>query len=452
VFAVGCPAQDQLALAFAKQVQADVALLASHPTLGEWEKTHPRETRERAEYEPDEQWPEADFSSLPSRCAVSVEHEPSETTRSALFVVPPVNPGKLPPLPATASPALIQSCRMEEMWVETHAGVSTDLLIRILTSSWGSPNGASQPFHDAIYFAQFRKDLPIWHRAGMTVWVVNRIGPKLPVAVYARNDFPAEKDWYDAVGGLQARVAEQSAATLAKIAALDPVLTKAVLARTSCAAGSPEEEDPQLTAGRLERWLNASKALSPSRRAAALLIADYYMSCSARVPKTDELKDRYVRMGAEFNGGCPNDPEYGHNFRRQAQEIDKLGVAGQWAALANFWDKCLIAYGKVVEIGETLAGRFPEWRPYIHYALARSHEATLSRYYPGGNPEEGLFDGPPKANPREIERERAAAIRDFTSFIRERPADLESTFAWQEVWRLQAGLKPTRVTFGCSCE
>jgi hypothetical protein len=84
-------------------------------------------------------------------------------------------------------------------------------------------------------------------------------------------------------------------------------------------------------------------------------------------------------MGAEFNGGCPQDPEYGHNFRRQAADVDKEGVAGELAALAGFWDKCLIAYGPVVESGERLARRFPEWRPYLRYALARSHVAALSR-------------------------------------------------------------------------
>jgi hypothetical protein len=452
VFAACCPAQDPLTLAFAKQVQADVALLVSHQSIGEWQKGHPDEMVEPADYKPDNQWPEADFSSLPSRCAVSVEREPPEATRSALFVVPPVTPGKLPPLPTTANPALMQSCRIEEMWVETHSPVSTDSLIRVLASSWGEPNGPSQPFHDAIFFARFRKDLPIWHRAGMTVWVVNRIGPNSPVAVYARNDIPAEKDWYDVVNRLQAKVAEQSAPTLARIAALDPVLTRAILARTSCATGPPAQEDSQLTAERLERWLNASKSLTSSRRAAALLIADYYMSCSAGAPQTIELKDRYLRMGADFFGGCPQEPEYGHNFRKQAEEIDGPGIAGEFAALAGFWEKCSIAYGNIIQIGERLARRFPEWRPYIRYALARSHEAALSRDYPGGAPEEGLFGPPAKVDPGKIERERIAAIRDFTSFIREKPADSESTFAWQEVWRLQAGLKPTRVSFGCSCE
>jgi len=105
---------------------------------------------------------------------------------------------------------------MEEMWLEMHSPVSADSLIRFLASYRGEPNGPSQSFRDAIFCASSRQNLPIWHRAGMNVWVVDRIGPKLPVAIYARNDIPAEKDWYDAVDGLQAKVAEQSAATLAK--------------------------------------------------------------------------------------------------------------------------------------------------------------------------------------------------------------------------------------------
>jgi hypothetical protein len=117
----------------------------------------------------------------------------------------------------------------------------------------------------------------------MNVWLVDRMGPKLPVAIYARK--------------LRDR--------------------------------SPVPEDPQLTAERLEQWLNASRALTSSRRAAALLIADYYMSCPARAPR-GELKDRYVRMGADFSGGCPTDAEYGHNFRKQARKSTGMASQGNW--------------------------------------------------------------------------------------------------------------------------
>jgi hypothetical protein len=102
----------------------------------------------------------------------------------------------------------------------------------------------------------------------MNVWVVDRIGPKLPVAIYARNDIPAEKDWYDAVDGLQAKVAEQSAATLAKTIA------------------------------------NRSRYVLLGKRAAR------------------RTQGPLRSNGADFSGGCPQDPEYGHSFRKQAKEID----------------------------------------------------------------------------------------------------------------------------------
>jgi hypothetical protein len=189
------------------------------------------------------------------------------------------------------------------------------------------------------------------------------------------------------------------------------------------------------------------EALPPPRRAAALLLADYYIPC-LEFPLPEPMFGRYASMGVQFD----HDGEYTHTFRDQAKKLDAHGVAGEWAALDAFWEKCGIAYGSAFGTGEALAKRFPEWRPHIRYALARAHGARLSFGYPGGPAE------PPDIFPvitfssEEIERERTAAIRDFRSFIREKPADPEAVFAWQEVWRLQAGLQPTRVPFGCTGE
>ncbi|HEX4134781.1 MAG TPA: hypothetical protein VHY84_09250 [Bryobacteraceae bacterium] len=445
------PAQNDPATTFANQLRADLTVLATHQTLGDWQKTHLGETPSPAGYQSDGDWLRTDFSHLHSRCALSIGQKEPELTRVALFTVPLVTAGKLPPLPTNRNNTLMQSCRVAELWVETRAGVSMDSLIRALAFSWGEPNGPSQQFRDAVWIG-IRKDVVVWRRAGMNVWVINNhLKPGVTLAVYARNDMPADVDWFYSDKTLRAKVARESAPTLANIAALDPSLTKAVLARTSCLAGPPPAEDPVVTAERLERWLNASKSLTLPRRAAALMIADYYMSCMEFVPLS--LRDRYERMGATFDGGCPQDPTYGHTFLREVEKIDKTGTAGQWATLADFWARCLLAYGKIDERGERLARWFPQWRPYIRYALARNHAAAMSLNFPGGNPEEGLYDRPPDhVDATAFEREREAAIHDFAAFLREKPADSESAFAWQEVWRLQAGLKPTRVQFGCSCE
>jgi len=456
VFTAPCIAQERSAVAFATEVRTAAAGLEPQETLGAWQKTHPLEMPQHADYQADENWSESDFRFLNSRCAFSVAHPTAEITRAALFVVPPVTAGKLPRLPATSGSAPLQACRLEESWVETREPVSLDSLVRVLSSSWGDPNGPSQSFRDAVWSVGMRKDIVAWHRAGMNVWVVTTLGKATTTVnkVYARNDIlPAPTDWYEAIEGIQNKVCLQSAATLAKIAALDPVLSQAVLGATTCEPSpliSAPPEPPVTTARRLENWLDASKTLPPPRRAAALLLADYYMTCLEYTIPVD-LYERYASMGVQLGRDG-----YTHGLREQAKNLDAQGVVGEWAALHAFWEKYGIAYATASGSGETLAQRlvqrFPEWRPYIFYALARAHGALLSFAYPGGPPEPpDIFSVVPFSKEK-IERERTTAIRDFQSFIKEKPADPEAVFAWQEVWRLQAGLKPTRVPFGCTGE
>lgn len=448
VFTARCNAQEQFA-ALASEVRTITAGLASQETLDAWQKSHPRETPQHADYQADENWPDSDFRSLSSRCAFSVANPTAEITRTTFFVVPLVTAGRLPAIPASSGAALIQGCQLEESWLETRESVSLDSLVRVLSSSWGEPNGPSRSFRDAVWSVGRRKDIVAWHRAGMNVWVVtDRQAPNKVRAIYARNDIlPAATDWYEAIGGLQDKVRRQSAPIVAKTAALDSALTQALLGRTTCETKSSAPQEPSaLLADRLEHWLEASKALPPPRRAAALLLADYYIPCLG--PLSVEMMARYASMGAQFD----HDGEYIHAWRDQAKDLDAHGVVGEWAALHAFWDKCNIAYGGVLETGDSLAQRFPEWRPDITYALARAHGARLSFAYPGGPPEPPDIFPLMVLNNGEMERERAAAIRNFRSFIREKPADPEAVFAWQEVWRLQAGLKPTRVPFGCTGE
>jgi hypothetical protein len=454
-FSARCAAQEQFAVALATEVRAVSAELESQETLGAWRKTHPGETPQHADYQADQNWLASDFKDLHSRCAFSVRRPSAEITRTGFFVVPLVTAGKLPPLPESFDPALIDGCRLEESWVETRESVSVDSLVRILSSSWGEPNGPSQSFRDAVWSVGKRQDVLAWHRAGMSVSVVTDWRTPTKVrAVYARNDvLPVERDWYEAIGGLQDKVRLQSAPIIAKIAGLDPVLTQAIVRTASCESRSPESKSsapqvpPEIAVERFGQWLDALKPLAPSRRAAALLLADYYVRCiEVQIP--NQMLNRYASVGFQLD----YDGVFTHAFRERAIKLDAHGVAGEWASLDAFWEKCGVAYGSVFGTGEGLARRFPEWRPYIVYALARSHGARLSFTYPGGPPE------PPDIFPLivldhdGIERLRTETILGFRSFIREKPSDAEAVFAWQEVWRLQAGLKPTRVPFGCTGE
>ena len=66
----------------------------------------------------------------------------------------------------------------------------------------------------------------------------------------------------------------------------------------------------------------------------------------------------------------------------------------------------------------------------------------------GGDPDEEGIHLTRAAMPRE----RRAAVERFERFIEQKPDAAESVFAWQEAWRLLAGLPPSQIHFGCGCE
>src|SRR5271157_1857479 len=91
-------AQGELAAAFASQVRTDVAVLASQPALATWQKSHAGKL-ELAHYETDKDPYQEDFLRLDRWCAASVGESPAQVVRAALFYVPAVANGALPPLP-----------------------------------------------------------------------------------------------------------------------------------------------------------------------------------------------------------------------------------------------------------------------------------------------------------------------------------------------------------------
>jgi len=444
-------AQGDLAAAFASQVRTDVAVLASQPALAIWQKSHAGKL-ELAHYETTTDPYQEDFTRLNRWCAASVSQSPAQVIRAALFYVPSVVSGALPPLPEKEDATLTRACRMQAIWYQTPALASTDAVVRELSSSWGQPNGQSaEP--DIRGWALW-KGVVAWHRAGMNVWVADDPngqpdgagGPRL--IVYARRDSPRDPDF--GLRWLGDAFADRVAETAAQIAAQDSKLTAAVLSRSNCDTRSPGTEAESLTASRLARWLGGSSSLPPQRRAAVLLLADSYVAC-ARM-----FSQRLIQLGAKSGGPCSKDgPTYSHNFRDQAEKLDPQGPAGELAGLASLADPCSLKGARpwpdlLVEKGEKLLGEFPpdQWTPWVHFAIARAHAVRLSFSYPGGDPdEEGIH-----LTRAAMLRERRAAIERFERFIEQKPDAPESVFAWQEAWRLLAGLPPSQIHFGCGCE
>jgi hypothetical protein len=202
-------------------------------------------------------------------------------------------------------------------------------------------------------------------------------------------------------------------------------------------------------------WLTAAQTLRPARRAAALLLADFYVTCAGTTSDPDQLQERLMELGAHYETRFPQDgPDYAHNFREQAQTLDPRGPAGELAGLVSLNDPCFLKGETpwpdlLVEKGTKMLNAFPitSWTPYVHLALARAHSTKLS-FALGGDPEGGVFT----ITPAMIQQERSAAISQFRYFVKQKAGTPESVFAWQEAWRLLADLPPSQIHFGCSGE
>ena len=168
-FAPLSSAQGELAAAFASQVRTDVAVLASQPALATWQKSHAGKL-ELAHYETYKDPYQEDFRRLGRWCAAYVGHSPAEVVRAALFYVPSVANGALPPLPEKEDATLTRACRMQAIWYQTPAPAAMDAVVRELSSSWGQPNGPST--EPDIAGSGLWKRVVAWHRAGMNIWLL----------------------------------------------------------------------------------------------------------------------------------------------------------------------------------------------------------------------------------------------------------------------------------------
>ncbi len=414
-------------------------------------------------YETDKDGYEVDYARQNRWCAAAIDRTQEGLIRAALFYVPSPSPSVLPPLPVRESVALTGDCELDALWYETQDENAGGNIVRDLSALWGKPNGASaEP--DIRGWARW-KAVVAWHRTDIDIWTAHapnatRPGGNPRLIVYARRNLPRDWDvmdrWFGSVLEGQTLVAD----AVAQIAALDSALTAPVLNRSRCSAGpEPSRSEPVEP---LASWLNAAQKLAPARRAAVLLLADFYITCAGTGSDSDPLQNRLMRLGAKYETRDPRDgPDYAHNFRQQAEKLDPHGPAGELAGLVSLADPCLLKGVKpwpdlLIEKGTAMLNSFPatRWTPYVHFAVARAYATKLSFALPGGGPDGGSAAplSPAVVGPAALQQERSAAISEFRSFLRQKPDAHESVFAWQEAWRLLANLPPSRIYFACGVE
>ena len=390
-----------------------------------------------------------DFTLENQRCATSVAEVRSGVSSAASFYVPEVARGRLPPLPVRQDSALTGLCRLGAVWYEARGLNAVTAVVGELTAVWGAPSHSTRRELTRTLFIRgsgYWKDIATWRRGNVTIWAAwtewdRGDGNKLRTIVWILRDRPHDLD-------LSTTSFDVKAAAI-KIADLRPALTSSIGPETNCASLSTG-----VAAEHLSGWLNASKGLQANRRAAALLVADSFVPC---VLASGTTLDSLTALGAKSEPGCPQDgPVYANNFREQAMALDPSGSAGALAALASLQSPCSLKGSgpwpeRVLAQGRQIRRQFAPgpWSPWVHFAEARAHDAKLMFSFPPGEADVGTIHALTRA---QAQQERSAAIAGFIQFITERPDSLEAVFAWQEAWRLLAGLPPSLVQFGCGCE
>lgn len=442
--ALPSPAQSSLAAA----LQRDVQTLSSAPTVAAWQAAHPESQLRPARYTDIESY-DVDFRRLDRWCAASVSHAFPGATRVAFFDVPSAS-HPLPPLPPAPDRRLVQTCRMQRLSYVLPASVSTSAIAAELSAAWGQPK--PKPAEVDVPGSGFWKLAANWRRAHINVWLAtdpNGVpgGPPGPrVVIVARRDSPPDSD--TGLYLLRPAVLDRFIAAAAQIAAIDPGITAAILSRSRCGLETPKPEPEARSIHLLKAWLAASSALPPARQAAAFLVADAYLACTPFSPKLAAA----AHTGVRWLG--PGDKTYARTYRVRAETLDPNGPAGELAALLALTSPCELPGhdnwpGLAIARAEQALRRFPSgpWTPWLHYAAARAHAARLSFSYPGTPPEDTYYDASLTQAARN--RERAAAIDQFKLFLQNPPDPVEAALAWQQAWRLLAGLPPTQVKFAC---
>lgn len=435
----------------ARSIASDVGILAGQTTLARWRQNHRAGKVELAHFQRERDAYEVDFTQETRWCAASSDALPP-VSRTALFYVPTVRQGALPPLPASVDPSLTAGCQLHAIWYQTRTYSSAEALTRELTLLWGAPNGRrARP--DLWDSGRWMRAVS-WQRPGVSVWVAEDPDSDQPrlIAFVAKDDAEAADDeQYELLdGALRHKVAEGAA----KIAGQDTTLTKWMLGHADCAAEPGPKEPEAVTVDKLSSWLKQAARLSPERRAASLLVADVVVKCTEfSGADTQGL----VALGATFPQMCSDGPVYNHNFRDRAARLVPNSRVDELAAVAAFTEPCSLEgrgswMDDVIATGQKLLAALApgERTPWLHYAMARAHSARLAYSYPGGfpDPEDSGAVTPPGGR----QRARAQAIKYFRLFAAEKPTAREAVWAWYQGWRLLAGLPPPPLHFECGCE
>jgi hypothetical protein len=419
----------------AGQVAVDVARMKSQPTLLEWQAAFPHERVDRApSLGPAPAEYGIDSVTQDRLCAASVERE-GQFLRAAMFYQPQPAQGALPPLPDKQDASLIYQCKLQALWYNLPDHIERADAAQQMTAFWGR----SSPTRDtAAITGAFWLVRDSWRLGDRDAWVALPEDSEHTI-IYARITAPRSFEFTSP----SIDVTRNAAA----IAGLDDRLTTGILWRAKPIRYDPQQqaEDAAKLAAPLARWLNAARDLPPERKAAALLLADLYVTSNNGWGAPDTIK-QYRRLGASFVDSFGY-LTYSRNFLDQACKLSPGSQACRLARLSR-WNLCTPD-----ENGEQLLADFPpdKYTPYIYYRIAADHEFNLSlalARVPRGWTDPCVEAADPRHCKETVhslelrKQDREMAIRYFRKYIDAAHDTREAVYAWQECWRLLASLPP----------
>jgi hypothetical protein len=239
-----------------------------------------------------------------------------------------------------------------------------------------------------------------------------------------------------------------------------------MISRFDESAGSPPrgtDQDRSEFAGLMAQWITASRTLPPARRAAALVAADLLMpgamSCcriALSDPAHEPVRRRLTAVGARFDySPLGTAYTYSHSWLKQALQIDPRSRAGELALLMlmemGFETSAMCTEQKghgfraVIARGEQQLRERPgsAINKEVHTHLARAY-GDIVRLADGG-----VYYEPPEPFAADAPRARDRAIEHYRLALLGAASTDEARKSWSELWRLSAGLSPSKSYFYC---
>jgi len=463
-------------------------------SLAEWKSTH----------KPDEITPYHASIAEPNnrewcvRAMAQVTVDGDRIMRRTAFFYPPPMPDTVA-FPTEPPDQLLGQCRLGFVWIETadadakSAAIVTGDVDQAIAANFGAGQttattnwfGSASWKHNArwrisdVTMVLASTDKAAWKPMtdGTADAKPDDVKPAmLPTRVFVAAAGPASTVRFDkppAGEGLEAAEAQHRVIAARidealRLAARDAELEQPLRAFLEIFAASPTRPRALTPAERtafieaLERWVTFSPDFPGQRRTAALLAADLllqesYASAGWYARGQSAVRRQLQQKGATFAESTMAQVfVYTHSWLKDAERLNAGGRAGELAFLTMISmgfetsgmcrDQGANGFLEVIRRGETYLRSHPNATiaTELRFVIAQAHADIVALAAGAG---ESFTDA--DAWKPDVERARSRALEEFKLAYAGDASSPQVRALWPTVWRLAAGIAPTRTRFFC---